>query len=49
MAAGADPLVLLSAIAATTTRLRLLTSVLVWPYYPALMLANQAAALDHHG
>jgi probable F420-dependent oxidoreductase len=41
-----DPLVLLSAIAGTTTRLRLLTSVLVTPYYPALVLANQAATLD---
>ncbi|MEU8516019.1 TIGR03619 family F420-dependent LLM class oxidoreductase [Kitasatospora sp. NPDC048722] len=41
-----DPLVLLSAIAGATTRLRLLTSVLVAPYYPALVLANQAATLD---
>jgi len=41
-----DPLVLLSAIAGATTRLRLLTSVLVTPYYPALVLANQAATLD---
>jgi probable F420-dependent oxidoreductase len=41
-----DPLVLLSAVSATTTRLRLLTSVLVAPYYPALVLANQAATLD---
>lgn len=41
-----DPLVLLSAVAAVTTRLRLLTSVLVAPYYPALVLANQAATLD---
>ena len=41
-----DPLVLLSAVAGTTTRLRLLTSVLVAPYYPALLLANQAATLD---
>ncbi|WP_225839337.1 TIGR03619 family F420-dependent LLM class oxidoreductase [Streptomyces sp. NK08204] len=41
-----DPFVLLSAVAGTTTRLRLLTSVLVAPYYPALVLANQAATLD---
>ncbi|WP_107101224.1 TIGR03619 family F420-dependent LLM class oxidoreductase [Peterkaempfera griseoplana] len=41
-----DPLVLLSAIAGATTRLRLLTSVLVAPYYPALVLANQVATLD---
>lgn len=41
-----DPFVLLSAIAAVTARLRLLTSVLVAPYYPALLLANQAATLD---
>jgi probable F420-dependent oxidoreductase len=42
----ADPLVLLSAVAGATTRLRLLTSVLVASYYPALVLANQAATLD---
>ncbi|MFJ4683830.1 TIGR03619 family F420-dependent LLM class oxidoreductase [Streptomyces sp. NPDC091377] len=41
-----DPFVLLSAVAGATTRLRLLTSVLVAPYYPALVLANQAATLD---
>jgi probable F420-dependent oxidoreductase len=41
-----DPLVLLSAVAGATTHLRLLTSVLVAPYYPALVLANQAATLD---
>jgi probable F420-dependent oxidoreductase len=41
-----DPLVLLSAVSAVTRRLRLLTSVLVAPYYPALVLANQAATLD---
>lgn len=37
-----DPLVLLSAVARATWRLRLLTSVFVAPYYPALVLANQA-------
>lgn len=37
---------LLSAVAGVTTRLRLLTSVLVAPYYSALVLANQAATLD---
>ncbi|WP_433894298.1 TIGR03619 family F420-dependent LLM class oxidoreductase [Streptomyces sp. CA-111067] len=41
-----DPLVLLSAVAGATTRVRLLTSVLVAPHYPALLLANQAATLD---
>jgi probable F420-dependent oxidoreductase len=41
-----DPLVLLAAVAAATRRLRLLTSVLAAPYYPALVLANQAATLD---
>jgi probable F420-dependent oxidoreductase len=41
-----DPLVLLSAVAGATKRLRLLTSVLVAPFYPALVLANQAATLD---
>jgi probable F420-dependent oxidoreductase len=41
-----DPLVLLSAVAAASRRLRLLTSVLVAPCYPALVLANQAATLD---
>src|ERR1700734_3769979 len=41
-----DPLVLLAAVAAATRRIRLLTSVLVAPYYPALVLANQTATLD---
>ncbi|MEW2072790.1 TIGR03619 family F420-dependent LLM class oxidoreductase [Streptomyces sp. NPDC013433] len=41
-----DPLVLLAAVAGATTRLRLVTSVLVAPYYPAVVLANQAATLD---
>ena len=42
----ADPLVLLAAVSAAARRLRLLTSVLVAPYYPPLVLANQAATLD---
>ena len=42
----ADPLVLLSAVSAATRHLRLLTSVLVAPYYPPLVLANQAATVD---
>ncbi|GAA2054890.1 LLM class F420-dependent oxidoreductase [Catenulispora yoronensis] len=42
----ADPFVLLAAVAGATTRLRLLTSVLVVPYVPAVVLANQAATLD---
>jgi alkanesulfonate monooxygenase SsuD/methylene tetrahydromethanopterin reductase-like flavin-dependent oxidoreductase (luciferase family) len=41
-----DPLVLLSAVAGAATRLRLLTSVLVAPYYPAVVLVNQVATLD---
>ncbi|WP_435218466.1 TIGR03619 family F420-dependent LLM class oxidoreductase [Streptomyces sp. bgisy034] len=41
-----DPLVMLSALAAATTRIRLLTSVLVMPYYPPTLLASQAATLD---
>lgn len=41
-----DPFVLLAAVAGATTRLRLLTSVLVAPFYPAVVLANQAATLD---
>jgi len=41
-----DPLVLLAAVAAATKRIRLLTSVLVAAYYPALVLANQAATPD---
>jgi probable F420-dependent oxidoreductase len=41
-----DPLVLLAAVAGATQRLRLLTSVLIAPYYPAAVLANQAATLD---
>ncbi|WP_374213336.1 LLM class flavin-dependent oxidoreductase [Streptomyces sp. G1] len=42
---GTDPLVLLSAAAGAAGRLRPLTSVRVAPYYPALLLAHQAAPL----
>jgi hypothetical protein len=38
-----DPIVLLAAVAAASGRIRLLTSVLVAPYYPALVLANRPA------
>ena len=41
-----DPLILLSAVAGATERLRLLTSVLVLPVHPPVLLANQAATLD---
>ncbi|NUS43472.1 MAG: LLM class flavin-dependent oxidoreductase [Mycobacteriaceae bacterium] len=41
-----DPLVLLAAVGAATTRIRLATSVLVLPYYQPVVLANQAASLD---
>lgn len=41
-----DPLVMLSAVAGATTSLRVATSVAVAPYYPPVLLANQAAALD---
>lgn len=46
LGAALDPLVLLSAVAGATTRLRLATSVAVAPYYPPVLLANQAAAID---
>ncbi|MFD5566346.1 TIGR03619 family F420-dependent LLM class oxidoreductase [Kitasatospora griseola] len=42
----ADPLVLLAAVAGATSRVRLLTSVLVVPYYRAVVMANQVATLD---
>ncbi|MFD8600441.1 TIGR03619 family F420-dependent LLM class oxidoreductase [Kitasatospora sp. NPDC059646] len=42
----ADPLVLLAAVAGATSRVRLLTSVLVVPYYRPVVMANQAATLD---
>jgi probable F420-dependent oxidoreductase len=41
-----DPLVLLSAVAGATSRIRIATSVLVLPYYNPVVLANQAATLD---
>jgi probable F420-dependent oxidoreductase len=41
-----DPMVLLAAVAGATERVRLLTSVLVLPVHPPLLLANQAATLD---
>jgi probable F420-dependent oxidoreductase len=41
-----DPLVLLSAVAGATSRIRVATSVLVAPYYNPVVLANQAATLD---
>ncbi|MFD9004750.1 TIGR03619 family F420-dependent LLM class oxidoreductase [Streptomyces sp. NPDC059582] len=43
---AADPLILLSAVAGATQRIRLATSVLVAPYYDPVVLANQAATLD---
>ncbi|MFD1145619.1 TIGR03619 family F420-dependent LLM class oxidoreductase [Saccharothrix hoggarensis] len=41
-----DPVVLLSAVAGHTTRVRLVTSVLVLPYYHPVVLANQLSSLD---
>ncbi|HET7876836.1 MAG TPA: LLM class F420-dependent oxidoreductase [Methylomirabilota bacterium] len=42
----ADPIVTLAWIAATTSRIRLGTSVLILPYYTPIMLAKQLATLD---
>jgi probable F420-dependent oxidoreductase len=41
-----DPVVLLSAVAAATSHLRLVAAVLVLPLYDPVFLANQAASLD---
>src|SRR2546423_14660855 len=41
-----DPLVALAAAAAVTTRLRLVTMVVIGPVRPAAVLAAQAASLD---
>lgn len=46
LGAALDPLVMLAAVAGATSRLRIATSVAVAPYYPPVLLANQAAALD---
>src|SRR3989442_9147858 len=42
----ADPMVALAAAAAVTTRLRLVTMVVIGPIRPAAVLAPQAASLD---
>jgi probable F420-dependent oxidoreductase len=42
----ANPLVALSAAAAVTTRIRLMTSILLAPVYPAALLATMTSTLD---
>jgi probable F420-dependent oxidoreductase len=42
-----DPFVMLSLLAAATTRLRLLTGILVLPYRNPFIVARQIASLDH--
>lgn len=41
-----DPLATLAAVAGATTSVRVASSVAVAPYYPPVLLANQAAAID---
>jgi probable F420-dependent oxidoreductase len=41
-----DPVVALAAFAGATSRIRLVTSVLVLPYYNPVVMANQASSLD---
>lgn len=41
-----DPMVLLSAVAGATSRVRVVSSVLIAPLYQPLVVANQAATLD---
>jgi probable F420-dependent oxidoreductase len=42
-----DPMVLLSAIAGATSRIGVVTSVLILPLYNPVIIAHQAASLDH--
>jgi probable F420-dependent oxidoreductase len=44
---AASPLIALAAAAAVTTRLKLITSVVLAPLYPAALLATMTATLDH--